>query len=198
MKIKKWIFLLLSVSLITIKAHANQTDVDQSKNMAIAAQLGGSFPTFAGGSFGADIRFEYAVLPFLSIIVPVQVRYLAIGAFAGSNAFRSATAGWGGRFYFSRFFWPQKKLQGFFTEAHMGIGFGIEYPGDKRGVKQASITGTSFSLSGALGYNHLFDCGFILGGSINITAQGFTWPIEQAGLIVHPVPEILAHIGWAF
>jgi hypothetical protein len=92
----------------------------------------------------------------------------------------------------------QQTFRGFFLEAQVGAGYAQENPGDLMGVKQASNRGATFVVAGALGYTHAFDFGLIIGGGLNIFGRSFFSPIKQRGLIAHPNPEILVHVGWTF
>lgn len=189
--------ILVSGFFLSVQAHARESDTENLRNMAVVAKGGGSFPTMGGGSFGGGLQFEYSIFPLLSLIIPLDYRFLSMGGFSESTNFYAATGGIGGRFYFSELFWKQKTFRGFFLDAQVGFGYAKEDPGQWP-VKQPSNRGATFALAGALGYTHAFDFGLIIGGGLNIFGRAFFSPIKQRGLIAHPNPEILAHAGWAF
>ncbi len=191
------IFLFL-VSLLANLAHAVEHKSDGEKKLALVAEGGGSFPMMGGGSYGTGLRLEYAISRFISVILPIDYRFIAYGGFSDTPKFDAFTAGMGGRFYFSQLFWAQKTLQGFFAEGSLGVGYAFEQPGDDKGVSQPKNQGATFSLSGALGYSYAFDFGLVIGGMVKISGRGFSRPIKQSGIIAHPNPELLAQIGWAF
>jgi len=190
-------FLFLA-SLFANLAHSAEHKLDDEKKLALVADGGGSFPMMGGGSYGAGLRLEYATSRFISVILPLDYRFIAYGGFSDSPQFDAFTAGIGGRFYFSQLFWAQKTLKGFFAEGSLGVGYAVEQPGDYMGVSQPKNQGATFSLSAALGYSYAFDFGLVIGGMVKISGRGFSPPIKQSGIIAHPNPELLAQIGWAF
>ena len=121
-----------------------------------------------------------------------------MGGFSENPVFQVLSLGAGARFYVSQLFWQQKTLRGFFVEAHVGGGYAVERPGEERGIAQPINRGATFNVAGSVGYTHAFDCGVIIGGGINYFGRVFFAPIKQRGFVIHPNPEILAHIGWAF
>lgn len=188
---------LLFLSFLSVSAFATE-DEPTPRRMSLTLELGSSAPTFRGVSAGGGARFEYAFFPTLSLIVPVEYRYLALGAFAENRKFEAVTGGIGARFYFSQLFWRQKMLSGFYVESHIGGGWGKEYPGEIEGVVQPTNRGSTLAISGALGYNHAFDFGLILGLGLNMSVRGYSAPIKQKSMMAHVMPELIAHAGWSF
>lgn len=195
---KKHLIFLFLASLLANLAHAVEYKSDEEKKLALVVEGGGSLPLMGGGSYGAGLRMEYAMSRFISVILPLDYRFMAYGGFSDTPKFDAFTAGIGGKFYFSQFFWAQKTLQGFFAEGSLGVGYAFEQPGDYNGVSQPKNQGATFSLSGAVGYSYAFDCGLVIGAMAKISGRGFSRPIKQSGMIAHPNPELLAQIGWAF
>lgn len=188
----------LCASVLFLMLLILSTRASSENAMAVIAQGGGSFPTMGGGSWGASVRFEYKLSTLVSLIFPVEYRFLSMGGFAESPRFHAATVGWGGRFYFSQLFWQQNQLSGFFAEVHTGIGYGYEERGEIMGNPGPTNHGVSFSFSGMMGYAYTFANGLVVGGGVNYTGRGFVPPIMARGIVIHPNPELLVHVGWAF
>jgi hypothetical protein len=175
------------------------TAPEHGRNMAISIQGGSSLPSFAGLSYSAGLRFEYAFSRFISLIIPVEYRYFSLSGFAESSKFQNLTGGLGARFYSSQFFMHKdRNLSGLYIESHISGGYAKEYPGELNGVAQPSNKGATLAISGALGYSYAFDVGLILGANINMSAHGYALPIKQKGMVGHAYPEFSAQIGWSF
>ncbi len=200
------LFLSANKAMATEQLHANRT-------MALIFDGGMSIPfPYFGGSHGADLRYEYAASRYISLIFPVSYRFGIMNYVAETNEFNLVTAGLGAKFYFSQIFWPQQNMAGFFAEVHAGLGYAREkakkpseittdsaHPEGKITAGKTDFNGgATFGLSLQLGYSHVFDFGLILGTSLGMSVRGFTPPIEQLWLVMHPLPEILAQVGWAF
>lgn len=168
------------------------------KNMSISLLGGGSFPFMGGGSYGGGARFEWAFLPALSGLVHVDYREIYYGGFSESSQFKTISGGIGARLYFSRLFFRQNLMSGFYIESLLGTGFAIEQPGLLRNVPQPRNQGLTITWFNSIGYNHAFDFGLVLGGGLGLSSRGFFEPIKQKGLITHPNPEILLQVGYAF
>lgn len=197
MKNLKLIFNILQLILFISgsKLYASEHDPKPPKTMAVVLEGANSFFwPFAGGGYGAGLRFELAFSRFVSLIIPLEYRFLAMSGFDESNKFQIGTAGLGARFYFSQFFCPEEIMRGFFLEAKAQAG----YAHQKSGMpKNYNNKGTTFALGAALGYNYVFDSGLVLSTSLGMTARSYLRPII-APTLIHPIPELILGIGWAF
>jgi hypothetical protein len=187
---KRELIIYFFLAILSMGVLAEEHGTQSVKTMAISVEGNGSLPP----GYGGGLRFEYALSRVFSIIAPIEYRNIAMSLFAESSKFTIITGGFGGKLYFSQFFWPQAFLQGFFVEGKMGVGYAHETGGHPQ---ERNNLGWTFSLSTALGYSHAFDCGLVLGGSFGISARGYTPPISVP-LISYPMPELSLSLGWAF
>jgi hypothetical protein len=172
------------------------SETEPSKTTAIIVEGATSmYVPFAGGDFGGGVRFEYLLNPALSLFLPFDYRWLAMSSFAESSKFTIITTGIGGKWYFSHHFWNQNEFSGFYIQGQIGIGYAhqksdMPFNHDNKGW--------TFSLSPAFGYSHAFSNGIIIGGSISNHARGYTPPISQPLIMMHPLPELSITLGYGF
>ena len=193
-KYVSWFSFLFFVALSNILS-AKEFETKTPKNMAVTLEAANSiFVPIAGGGYGAGLRFEYALSRFISFIVPLEYRFLAMSGFDESNKFRIATIGFGAKLYFSQLFWYQEIMRGFFLEAKAQAGYAHQQAGMPQSLNNKSAT---FAFGAALGYNHAFDFGLALNASLGMTARAYLSPITSRASL-HPVPELALGLGWAF
>jgi hypothetical protein len=175
-------------------ANGQYIEHTKSNSMAVTLDSAAIAIPFGGGSYGSGIRFEYSLVPEFSLIFPVEYRFVGLGGFESSSKFEIVTVAIGGRLYFSHFFRTQNSLGGFFVEGDLGFGYAHESSGMPSPLDNK---GTTFTLSGALGYSHAFDFGLIVAASLGLSGRAFTQPISIDNFI-YPFPELGISIGWAF